>query len=172
MKRQLLLALMIIAAATILVTGVAAHMPQISEAATHPTNAAFRDGMFAAKFDIEHGRKPHLSSGRWSTDANRAAYILGYHQQVAQSGSNAIAGLNDSEVAAYHAGRSDGSTHRTNAQPFQAGKTDTYGKANSPERQAYVSGYQLGYYVESATDATVDATVQSPRFIQSGATAR
>ena len=32
--------------------------------ASKQTDAAFRDGLFLARLDAEHGRKPHLASGR------------------------------------------------------------------------------------------------------------
>jgi hypothetical protein len=43
-------------------------------------DAAFRDGSFQAKVDIERNRKPHFSTGRWSTDQDRASFIAGYEQ--------------------------------------------------------------------------------------------
>ena len=30
-------------------------------------DAAYRDGAYQAKIDVDRGRKPHVSSGRWST---------------------------------------------------------------------------------------------------------
>ncbi len=42
--------------------------------------AAFRDGLFLAHFDAQHGRKAHIASGRWSSDADRALFIAGYRQ--------------------------------------------------------------------------------------------
>ena len=44
------------------------------------TNAAFRDGRYMAKLDLESGRRPHLSIGRWNSDPDRAAYLAGYQQ--------------------------------------------------------------------------------------------
>jgi hypothetical protein len=50
------------------------------------TDAAFRDGLFLARLDAEHGRKPHLATGRWSTDADRrsfvSAYLQTYHEML------------------------------------------------------------------------------------------
>jgi hypothetical protein len=176
MRKQLLSVLTILLiAATMLVTGVAAHIPQIAHnaaGAIPATNAAFRDGMFTAKFDVEQGRKFHLSSGRWSTDADRASFITGYREGVRENRAGALQ-LEASEMSAYRDGLGDGSVHRSTDQPFQAGKTLGYLNAKGPERQAYATGYQLGYYVEGAGNAeTIDATVQSPQFLQSGAGAR
>jgi len=43
-------------------------------------DAAYRDGAYQAKIDVENGRKAHFSSGRWSTDQDRASFIAGYEQ--------------------------------------------------------------------------------------------
>lgn len=37
-----------------------------------------------AKLDLESGRQPHLSIGRWSTDEDRALYVGGYRQAYLQ----------------------------------------------------------------------------------------
>jgi len=42
--------------------------------------AAFRDGLFLGHRDAEHGRRRHLSSGRWSSDADRRLFVSGYLQ--------------------------------------------------------------------------------------------
>jgi len=47
-----------------------------SGADSKQADAAYRDGSFQAKIDIESGRKPHFSSGRWSTDQDRASFIV------------------------------------------------------------------------------------------------
>jgi hypothetical protein len=48
------------------------------------TDAAFQDGSYLAKLDVESGRRPHLSVGRWSRDEDRASYIAGYQQTYQQ----------------------------------------------------------------------------------------
>lgn len=146
MKKQLLSTLtLLLVAATILVTGVAAHIPEISTSSEEATNAAFRDGMFQGKLDIQNGRKLHLSSGRWRTDADRTSFIAGYHQALRENHPNALKKLSAAEIAAYRDGVNDGSAHRQNSRPFQAAKTAAH--ANPAERQAYATGYQVGYYV-------------------------
>jgi hypothetical protein len=47
---------------------------------TGPTDAAFRDGLFLGRQDAEHGRKPHLSTGRWSADSDRRLFVSAYLQ--------------------------------------------------------------------------------------------
>jgi len=42
------------------------------------TSAAFRDGNYMAKLDLENGRAPHLGVGRWSNQQDRASYVAGY----------------------------------------------------------------------------------------------
>lgn len=49
------------------------------------TNAAYRDGNYMARLDLENGRQPHVSLGRWSTDQDRASYVLGYQQAYPSS---------------------------------------------------------------------------------------
>src|SRR5260370_42557323 len=44
------------------------------------TDAAFRDGLFLARLDAEHGRKPRLLSGRWSTEGGTRSFALSYFQ--------------------------------------------------------------------------------------------
>jgi hypothetical protein len=56
-----------------------------ADRATQPANAAFRDGRYMAKLDIENNRKPHLSIGRWSRDEDRASYIAGYEQAYSKA---------------------------------------------------------------------------------------
>jgi hypothetical protein len=126
-------------------------------------DAAYRDGAYQAKIDVEGGRRAHFSSGRWSTDQDRASFIAGYEENYktlteARSGKGAEPSA--PELAGYRDGLVDGSRHRRGAQPFQLIKTDNYrraggyGEANAgPEayrqyyRDAYSNGYQEGYYL-------------------------
>ncbi len=56
-----------------------------ADSATQLTNAAFRDGRYMAKLDIENGRAPHLGVGRWSNQQDRASYVAGYQQAYPQA---------------------------------------------------------------------------------------
>lgn len=133
-------------------------------------DAAYRDGAYQAKIDVENGRKAHFSSGRWSTDQDRASFIAGYEQSYkalaeARSGKVEPAA---SELAGYRDGVLDGARHRRASQPFQVSKTDNYRKAGGYAegnpgsdrqyyRDAYSNGYQEGYYLpqESADLKTI-----------------
>lgn len=124
-------------------------------------DAAFRDGAYQAKIDVDRGRKAHVSSGRWSTDQDRASFILGYEEGYkalteAKSGKTEASAA---EVAGYRDGVSDGARHRRASQPFQLGKTENYLRPESGAgyRDAYSNGYQEGYYVpqESAELKTI-----------------
>ena len=157
MKKQLFSTAMLLFAAAILVGGVATHMPQVATKMAHSTSAAFRDGMFVAKFDIEQGRKLHLSSGRWSSDADRASFIAGYNQVLRAERPEILGSLSSGELAAYREGVKDGQLHRNNAHPFQV----DYREASREERQAYTTGYQLGYYAQQ--DATNSPVLQAAR---------
>ena len=137
-------------------------------------DAAFRDGSFQAKIDIEHNRKPHLSTGRWSADQDRGSFIVGYEQtyrELAEARSGKLVEPTAAELAGFRDGIMDGAHDRTAAQPFQVSKTDNYRNAvrgyaemnTDPEkyrqyyRDAYSNGYQEGYYStqESAELGTV-----------------
>ena len=163
MKKNLftIFALLLVAATT-LVAGMKTYPAQIPSTQYPATNAAFRDGMFQAKYDTEQGRKLHLSSGRWSSDADRASFIAGYHEALRQSRPQSLAKLSVTEVAAYRDGVNDGIQHRRTAQPFRADKTDNYRNADQTGRQAYATGYQLGYYAERdvASSPVLQAAVQ------------
>ena len=105
-------------------------------------DAAYRDGAYQAKIDVDSGRKAHVSSGRWSTEA--------------RSGK---AEPSAAEVAGYRDGVADGSRHRRASQPFQLNKTDNYRRTETGAgyRDAYSNGYQDGYYLpqESAELRTI-----------------
>jgi hypothetical protein len=140
-------------------------------------DAPYRDGSFQAKIDVAKGRKPHFSSGRWSTDQDRASFIAGYEQTYRElSDARALKMVEPSpaELAGFRDGLTDGARHRKSAQPFQANKTDNFRKAGyadanaDPEkyrqfyREAYSNGYQEGYY--SAAEGTDVRTIsQSSR---------
>ena len=48
--------------------------------AASATNAAFRDGLYLGKLTAEQGGGPHISRGRWSCEADRAAFTQGYQE--------------------------------------------------------------------------------------------
>lgn len=164
MKKRFLYALTLtlaIAAAWLVIES--AYGPQIRNGNTDPVvDAAFRDGAFEAKIDVQNGRKAHLLSGRWGADRDRALYIAGYRQAYREltKTSDKWNQPTVAERAGYRDGIADGARHRGASQPFQAQKTDNYRSANrgysdvnaDPEkyrqyyREAYADGYQLGYY--------------------------
>jgi hypothetical protein len=65
-------------ALTLILVATAAHYSRSDVAG--PTDAAFRDGLFLGQLDAEHGRKPHLSTGRWSVEADKRLFVSGYVQ--------------------------------------------------------------------------------------------
>ena len=137
-------------------------------------DAAYRDGSFQAKIDVASGRKPHFSSGRWSTDQDRASFIAGYEQtyrETSDARDRKLAAPSPAELAAYRDGLMDGARHRKSAQPFQVSKTENFRKAGSAEanadpekyrqyyREAYSNGYQEGYYtLADGADLTISQT--------------
>jgi len=43
-------------------------------------SAAFRDGLYLGKLDLEDGRAPHIAVGRWSKGSDRVSFAAGYDQ--------------------------------------------------------------------------------------------
>jgi hypothetical protein len=137
---------------------------------TRQADAAYRDGSFQAKIDIANGRKPHLASGRWGTDQDRASFIAGYQQtyrQLADSRPIKVAEPSAAELAGFRDGLLDGARHRKAAQPFQVNKTDNFRNVGYAEveayRGAYSNGYQQGYYTPAdGSDLKTISQTSSP----------
>jgi hypothetical protein len=126
-------------------------------------DAAFRDGVFLAKLDAQNGRKPHLMSGRWSANADRAMFIVGYEQTYQESAGareGKSAKADAAEVAGYLDGMADGASDGAASHTFRSEKTANYlnarhesaptaadlAKFQEEYRGAYANGYQQGYY--------------------------
>ena len=60
--------------------------PSDRHLAATATNAAFRDGLYLGQLASKQGTRPHMSVGRWSSEADRTAFAQGYEQGF-QSGS-------------------------------------------------------------------------------------
>jgi hypothetical protein len=130
------------------------------------TNAAFRDGLFLARLDAEHGRKPHLMSGRWSSDGDRrlfvAAYLQAYREMRGDAAPEQMESSPPSAKRGYRDGLADGLQQRYESRSFQPTGTENYRRAdrgysdNSGDlnqykqayREAYCNGYQLAFYGE------------------------
>ena len=132
-----------------------------------PMDAAFRDGLFLGRRDVDAGRKQHLITGRWSDAADRRLFVSGYLQAYREKYGPAGVEEFDSalpvERAGYRDGRDDGFKDRLEARPFRAAVTDNYAKAECicPAdggdlnefkrlyRGAYSDGYQQAYYAQT-----------------------
>jgi len=130
-------------------------------------DAAFRDGLFLARLDAEHGRKPHLTSGRWSTDADRrsfvSAYLQAYREMQGGAASEQLESSRLAEQRGYRDGIKDGLQQRYRFGSFRANATENYQKADrgysdssgdlseykQVYREAYCNGYQQAYYSET-----------------------
>jgi hypothetical protein len=147
--------------------GAVGYRASLGSANIREADAAYRDGSYQAKIDIAKGRKPHLASGRWSTDQDRASFIAGYEQtykELADARATKLAEPSAAELAGFRDGVLDGTRHRKAAQPFQVNKTDNYRNVGYTEanayRDAYSNGYQQGYYsqADSADMKTISQT--------------
>jgi hypothetical protein len=162
MNKQSLVALALVLCGGVGVMGISSRGWQRASNAKQ-ADAAYRDGSFQAKIDVERARKPHFSSGRWNTDQDRASFIAGYEQtyrELAETRSPKLVEPTVPELAGFRDGILDGARDRRAAQPFQVSRTDNYRKADreypemnaDPEkyrqyyRDAYSNGYQEGYY--------------------------
>src|SRR5260370_5497812 len=120
-------------AATAIFATVALHRSQVGGGNVNKqTDAAFRDGLFLARLDAEYGRKPHLTSGRWRTDADRRSFVSAYLQAYREMQGGAVSELGSSQLAAqrgYRDGATDGLQQRYRSGPFQATATENYQKA-------------------------------------------
>lgn len=135
-------------------------------------NAAFRDGLYQGQLDAKENQPPHLTSGRWSTDADRGSYIAGYRSGFEQVGDYATGqepASPTSEWIGFQDGLNDGKRQREHSEQFQGSKTANYVRADrgystsegdreqykAAYRDAYANGYQHGFYgTETAVNAT------------------
>ena len=169
--------IIVIAAAGVISATVALHRSQVVAGnVNQQTDAAFRDGLFLARLDAEHGRKPHLASGRWSTDADRRSFVSAYLQAYREiQGGAALEQLGFSQLAAqrgYRDGITDGLQQRGRFGSFRANATEKYQKADrgysdsngglneykQAYREAYCNGYQQAYYIEAEKIETANIT--------------
>jgi hypothetical protein len=51
-----------------------------NENVSHATDGAFRDGLYLGRLAAENGVAPHIVSGRWATEADRASFTAGYQK--------------------------------------------------------------------------------------------
>lgn len=58
---------------------------QVTPVSNVSLDGAFRDGLYLGKLDAVQNRQPHLSSGRWSSDRDRASFIAGYETGYGQA---------------------------------------------------------------------------------------
>ena len=131
--------------------------------ASQMVDAAFRDGAFVAKLDAQNGRKPRLLSGRWSSNADRAMFIVGYeqtYQELIASPDVKAPKADPAEIAGYLDGMADGATDGAASRAFRSDKTANYASARKDSapsgvnvakfqddyRGAYGNGYQQGYF--------------------------
>jgi hypothetical protein len=163
-----LLAIVVTGAASAIFAPVALHRSNVVTGnVNNQTNAAFRDGLFLARLDAESGRKPHLLSGRWSTDADRrlfvAAYMQAYRELRGDLTPEQMGSLQPASKRGYRDGLADGLQQRFASRFFQPTATENYRRADTgysgssgdlnqymqAYREAYCNGYQLAYYGET-----------------------
>ena len=141
-----------------LALGLFARTPGKGQNGKEIADAAFRDGAYVAQLDAQSGKKPHLMTGRWSTSADRAMFIVGYEQSYQEAAKSAKADA--AEVAGYLDGMADGAADGAASRAFRSEKTANYITARQGSapasvdlatfqndyRGAYANGYQQGYF--------------------------
>lgn len=130
--------------------GTAAHLQQDSRQNSEIAwTAPYRDGMYLANLDHQLGKKPHLRTGRWSSNADRAAFVAGYEQI-----SGPFRSTSGAELEAFRRGVNDGAEARQSERPFSVKpKVSELAEGQSATENdvslSYVDGYQLGYYSDA-----------------------
>src|SRR5260370_20193016 len=81
-KRQSLFVLDVsLGLAIVAMVGVSAYRPKIEAGkGARAIEAAFRDGLYQAKLDVQDARMPRLRTSRWGNNPHRAVFIAGYEQ--------------------------------------------------------------------------------------------
>lgn len=119
-------------------------------------DAAFSDGVFQATLDFQSGRRPHVASGRWSSEQDRLSFARAYQQrwrELFKVGSGTMATVDDAQLAGYWDGIVEGAQDGKSSQPFQVGGAHKDQAALSvhassysdAEKQHYLNGYAAGY---------------------------
>jgi hypothetical protein len=157
----LVLVLVVSCALVLMLVAAVVHYPESNVGG--PTEAAFRDGLFLGRLDAEHGRKPHLSTGRWSVEADRRLFVSGYLQaygEIFRAAEDEPQAWQLAEQRGYRDGITDGLKQRQGSKRFQASASKKYTRADRGYsesmgdvsqykrlyREAYCTGYQQGYY--------------------------
>jgi hypothetical protein len=180
---------------TIVVTGVATAIfaPMalhrtyvVADNVNNQTNAAFRDGLFLARFDAEHGRKLHLMSGRWSTDADRrlfvAAYLQAYREMRVDPTPEQLGSSQSAAKRGYRDGLADGLQQRYESRSFQPTAAENYRRADrgysnssgdmnqykQAYREAYCNGYQTAFYGKTAQIERLTPVSEAPTHAEGG----
>ena len=97
------------------------------------TDAAFCDGVLLGRKDTEHGRKPHLSTGRWSVEADEGLFVSGYLQSYGEMFGAARDEPRTWQLAeqrGYRDGITDGLKQRRGSKRFFAGASENYTRAD------------------------------------------
>jgi hypothetical protein len=162
-------------AVTAMLARVAAHHFHFVGSAVHnPTDAAFRDGLFQGRLDADRGRKQHLASGRWNLDADRRSFVSGYLQAYRDTSGREASEQPGvwqlAEQRGYRDGITDGLQQLRKSKRFEPNTTPNYKRADRGDagrsgglnrykhvyREAYCTGYQVGYYGEPERIGTAE----------------
>jgi hypothetical protein len=108
--------------------------------AEQASNGAFRDGAYLAKLAVQNGEPAHISVNRWSSDADRQAFIAGYNHSYGQN--LAAIAYNKATIAAFRDGLFVGKYDAMNNNDLHI----SVGRwSQATDRQLFEAGYRKAY---------------------------
>jgi hypothetical protein len=152
--KKLLLAAVLLGLIFAVLLGALSYSRTDNASSKMPVNGAFRDGLYQAKLDAQPGRTPRFMTGRWSSDADRTAFLAGYRQGLGRRESIGTF-PNGHQLIGYRDGIVAGAQARRSEQPFalrakliRAGQIQSATGRDKQLQylQGYANGYQYGYY--------------------------
>jgi hypothetical protein len=143
-------------------------------------SAAFRDGVYLGQREAQSGSKPNPLKSRWNSEEDRRSFAAGYYrgymiEGVPTAATHWVPQPIDNQ--GFEVGKLDGMADRENARPFDlrskvksptSACSDHGIRANSCQqfREAYVIGYQHGYYkVDASTAGSRHNGIDRPQYV-------
>jgi hypothetical protein len=122
----------------------------VAKGADEATDGAFRDGLYQGELAATRGSVPHISSGRWATDKDRASFAFGY-----EHGYTEFLSIRSTRAHATNGAFQDGlflgalAAKRGTEPHISAARW-----AADQDRASFREGYQQGYAESSAIRAS------------------
>jgi hypothetical protein len=114
------------------------------------TDGAFRDGLYQGEHAASRGSGPHVSTGLWATDKDRASFVTGY-----EPGYTEFLSVSSARTHATNGAFRDGLF--LGAQAAKRGAEPHIASGRWPtdqDRDSFAEGYRQGYAESSAIQAS------------------